>query len=145
MYDTLSNDQYVTVLMSRYGLTQIMTPDPAQPDGSTRLVLTVAALTNGLTTNSLTRSQVLRAIADSDQVSNQEFNRAFVAMQYYGYLRRTPEQAGYDAWLTFLNAHPNDFRTMVNGFLNSIEYYLRFGPSNIDFKKQSVRLSALRK
>jgi hypothetical protein len=50
-----------------------------------------------------------------------------VAMQYYGYLRRTPEDAGYTAWLNYLNAHPTDFRTMVNGFMNSIEYRLRFG------------------
>jgi hypothetical protein len=71
---------------------------------------------------------VFRAIADSDQVFTQEFNKAFVAMQYYGYLRRTPETAGYNAWLNHLNDHPNDFRTMVNGFMNSLEYRLRFGP-----------------
>jgi hypothetical protein len=71
---------------------------------------------------------VLRAIADSDQVFNLEFNQAFVAMQYYGYLRRTPEVGGYEAWLTYLNGHPTDSRTMVNGFMNSAEYRLRFGP-----------------
>ncbi|HUE84317.1 MAG TPA: DUF4214 domain-containing protein, partial [Pyrinomonadaceae bacterium] len=76
----------------------------------------------------LTRAQVLRMIADSDQVFSLEFNQAFVAMQYFGYLRRAPEQAGFDDWLNFLNANPTDFRTMVNGFMNSIEYRLRFGP-----------------
>ena len=49
-------------------------------------------------------------------------------MQYYGYLRRTPDDVGYQAWLAYLNANPTDFRTMVNGFVNSGEYILRFGP-----------------
>ncbi|PWT95802.1 MAG: hypothetical protein C5B55_00775, partial [Blastocatellia bacterium] len=83
--------------------------------------------TNRLNATTLTRAQVVRAIADSDEVFNLEFNQAFVAMQYYGYLRRKPEPAGYNAWLTYLNAHPNDSRTMTNGFLNSPEYKLRFG------------------
>jgi hypothetical protein len=42
---------------------------------------------------------MLRAIADSDEVFQLEFNPAFVAMQYYGYLRRAPEAAGFNAWL----------------------------------------------
>ena len=85
-------------------------------------------LINQLGSGALTRAQVLRAIADSDEVLNLEFNKAFVAMQYYGYLRRTPEDAGYNAWLNYLNTHPTDSRTMVNGFMNSVEYRLRFGP-----------------
>ncbi len=55
------------------------------------------------------------------------YNDAFVLMEYFGYLRRDPETAGFNAWLTYLNAHPTEFRTMVNGFVNSIEYRLRFG------------------
>ena len=81
-----------------------------------------------LSGGTLTRAQVLRAIADSDQVTGLEFYQAFVAMQYFGYLRRAPDTAGYIDWLTYLNAHPNDSRTMVNGFMNSIEYRMRFGP-----------------
>ena len=52
--------------------------------------------------DTLTRAQVLRAIADSDQVVNAEFNQAFIAVQHYGYLRRTPEAPGYQAWLNYL-------------------------------------------
>jgi hypothetical protein len=48
-------------------------------------------------------------------------------MQYYGYLRRTPEAAGYNTWLDYLNAHPEDFREMVRGFVDSTEYRSRFG------------------
>jgi hypothetical protein len=131
IYDGLSNAAYVSMLMGRYNLTQITTPDPANPDGTNKVTLSNTDLTNRLNGvgGSLTRAQVLRAIADSDQVFTSEFNQAFVAMQYYGYLRRTPEPTGYNAWLTFLNANPNDSRTMVNGFMNSPEYRLRFGPN----------------
>ena len=127
-YNGLNNSQYVTTLMGRYSLTTITTPDPAAPDGTTKVTLSSTDLQNRLTAGTLTRAQVLRAIADSDQVFNLEFNGAFVAMQYFGYLRRSPDAAGFNAWLTFLNAHPTDSRTMVNGFMNSTEYRLRFGP-----------------
>jgi len=126
-FGTRTNADYVTALMGRYGLSSITTPDPAAPDGATKLTLSSVDLINRLTAGTLTRAQVLRAIADSDQVGALEFNRAFVAMQYYGYLRRTPETGGYNAWLNYLNAHPTDSRTMVNGFMNSTEYRLRFG------------------
>jgi len=108
-------------------LTQITAPDPANPDGAVKVQLTLTDLTNRLNSNALSRSQVLRAISDSDEVTSAELNRAFVAMQYYGYLRRTPEPAGFQSWLDYLGTHPGDFRTMVNGFLNSQEYRLRFG------------------
>ena len=81
----------------------------------------------GLDAGTLTRAQVLRAIADSDEVAVAEYNSAFVASQYYGYLRRTPEVSGYQAWLKVINEDPNNVRIMVNGFLNSTEYRLRFG------------------
>jgi hypothetical protein len=126
-YGALSNTAYVSALLGRYSLTQITTPDPAQPDGTTKVTLTSADLTTRLTGNTLTRAQVLRAVADSDQVFTLDFNRAFVAMQYYGYLRRTPETGGYNAYLNYMSTHPDDFRTLVNAFMNSLEYRLRFG------------------
>jgi len=128
LYNAMSNTQYVNTLMGRYSLTQITTPDPANPDGTTKVTLTSTDLINRLNGGTLTRAQVLRAIADSDEVFNAEFNQGFVAMQYFGYLRRNPDTAGYNAWLTYLNTHPGDSRTMVNGFMNSSEYRLRFGP-----------------
>ena len=80
-----------------------------------------------LTREVATRAQVLRYIVESEEVDHKEYNGAFVAMQYYGYLRRDPDQAGYDAWLRYLDNNPTDFRTMVSGFINSTEYKLRFG------------------
>lgn len=129
LYTSQSDAAFVSALMARYGLTEITTSDPANPDGTNKVRMTTSDLTSQLQSATLTRAQVLRAIADSDEILNLEFNKAFVAMQYYGYLRRTPEDAGYNAWLNYINAHPTDSRTMVNGFMNSVEYRLRFGPT----------------
>ena len=131
----MSNSTYVTTLMShmgQYNLTSITTPDPANPDGTVKVTLTTNDLINRLNGvgGTLTRAQVLRAIVQSDEVTlNLEAVNAFVASQYYGYLRRTPDTNGFNSWVSYLNAHPSDFRTMVNGFMNSTEYRLRFGPS----------------
>jgi glucose/arabinose dehydrogenase len=132
LYDAKTEQEYVAALLARYGVTQITTPDPQQPDSNTFVTLTQSALVNQLTTGVLTRAQVLRAVVQSREADAAEFNGAFVAMQYYGYLRRTPEAGGYQNWLTYLNTHPGDSRTMVNGFMNSTEYRLRFGdPANV--------------
>jgi hypothetical protein len=127
LYDALGQQAFVDALLGRYSLQQITTEDPATPDGATQVTLTRRQLTDGLVAGSLTRAQVLRALVQSNEVEAAEFNGAFVAMQYYGYLRRTPEEAGYNDWLNYLNAHPGDFRKMVDGFMNSVEYRLRFG------------------
>ncbi len=127
LYNGVTNQQFVDALMGRYNLTQITTPDPANPDGTNKVPFSRADLVNALNASALTRAQVLRAVSDSDEVGAAEFNPAFVAMQYFGYLRRDPEAAGYNAWLNAINANPSDTRTMVNGFMNSTEYRLRFG------------------
>ncbi len=124
---------FVDALLGRYSLTQITAPDPASPDGAVKVTLTRADLINRLTAGTLTRGQVFRAIVQSDEVRVQrEATNAFVASQYYGYLRRTPDTAGFNGWITYLAAHPGDFRTMVNGFVNSVEYRLRFGPDTLN-------------
>jgi pimeloyl-ACP methyl ester carboxylesterase len=131
-YDAMSNAAFVNALMNRYSLQQITTPNPSTPDDTSqaaKVTLTRADLVNRLNGSggTLSRSQIVRAIADSNEVGAAEFNPAFVAMQYFGYLRRDPEAGGYNAWLQTINANPADFRAMVNGFMNSTEYRLRFG------------------
>jgi glucose/arabinose dehydrogenase len=129
-YDPLSNTAFVQTLLDRYGLQQITTPDPQNPEGTTKVTLTRAELINRLGATgaqALTRAQVLRAIVESDEIFAQEYRGAFVAMQYFGYLRRTPEEAGYQDWLRVINQDPNNIRIMINGFMNSTEYRLRFG------------------
>src|SRR5262249_1366668 len=87
-----------------------------------------AALITALDTGEKTRGEVLREIVELNSVSNQFFNRAFVSMQYFGYLRRDPDTVGFNNWLNTLNANPSDFRHMIFGFLFSTEYRQRFGP-----------------
>ena len=82
------------------------------------------------------RSQVLRAVAEDTDLKNAEFNRAFVLMQYFGYLRRNPNASpdsnfdGYNFWLAKLNQFNGDFvaAEMVKAFITSVEYRRRFGP-----------------
>jgi hypothetical protein len=82
----------------------------------------IAALQNG----SMTRAQVLRALAESAEAYAKFYNEAFVVMQYFGYLRRDPDIAYLD-WIKSMNAN-GDYRVMISGFVNSTEYRRRFGP-----------------
>jgi hypothetical protein len=72
---------------------------------------------------------VLRAVAENATLQRQEFNRAFVLAEYFGYLHRDPDTGGFNFWLNKLNASGGDFRQaeMVKAFLSSIEYRQRFG------------------
>lgn len=93
-------------------------------------------LVDSLTTGAMTRAEVLRAVAENQTLTNAEFNRAFVLMQYFGYLRRNPndpqdtDYTGYDFWLTKLDQFNGNYikAEMVKAFISSIEYRQRFGP-----------------
>ncbi|HEV2881589.1 MAG TPA: carboxypeptidase regulatory-like domain-containing protein, partial [Pyrinomonadaceae bacterium] len=130
LYGALTDAAFVNALLNRHELQQITTPDPTNPEGGVKVTWTRAELVGRLGATgagSLSRAQVLRAVVESDEVASAEYNRAFVAMQYYGYLRRSPEEEGYQAWLKVINQDPNNIRIMINGFMNSTEYQLRFG------------------
>ena len=86
------------------------------------------SLIDALNASQMNRGQVLRNIVESQGVANRFFNRAFVSMQYFGYLRRDPDTIGFQNWLDTLNADPSNFRHMIFGFLFSTEYRQRFGP-----------------
>jgi hypothetical protein len=75
------------------------------------------------------RAAALRVVADSQTMRNAELNTAYVLMEYVGYLRRTPDQTGYDFWLTKLNQFNGDAiaAEMVKAFITSTEYRQRFG------------------
>jgi hypothetical protein len=82
------------------------------------------------------RSQVLRAVAEDVDLKAAEFNRAFVLMQYFGYLRRNPNDLpdtsfeGFEFWLGKLNDFNGNYiaAEMVKAFITSDEYIHRFGP-----------------
>ena len=108
-FNGLDNTQYVDTLLSTSGITHLSRDS------------WIAALTNG----SSTRAQVLREIVESTEVYNKYYTQAFVVMQYFGYLRRQPD-ALYLNWIAHLDG-TGDYRSMIHGFMNSIEYRSRFG------------------
>jgi hypothetical protein len=111
-YDGMTNLQYVLALQANAEV------------GITNGGTLITALDNG----QMTRGEVLRNIVENQAVADKFFNRAFVAMQYFGYLRRDPDTIGFQNWLDTLNADPSNFRHMIFGFIFSTEYRQRFGP-----------------
>ena len=81
------------------------------------------------------RAQALRQVAENATLRQREINRAFVLMQYFGYLRRDPDAApdkdhtGYEFWLRKLDQFGGNFvqAEMVRAFITSDEYRERFG------------------
>ena len=84
--------------------------------------------------NVAARGSALRDVAENATLTTQEKNRAFVLMQYFGYMRRDPnggqdtDYTGYDFWLTKLNQFNGNFiaAEMVKAFITSSEYQNRF-------------------
>jgi hypothetical protein len=93
------------------------------------------------------RAAALKSVIESGSVFNKLYNDSFVLMQYYGYLRRNPDDApdfnfsGYDFWLAKMNSFTQpgeDARDqqvaiarvqraeMVKAFIVSGEYRVRF-------------------
>jgi IgA Peptidase M64/Calx-beta domain/Domain of unknown function (DUF4214) len=81
------------------------------------------------------RARGLRRVAENETLKQLEKNKAFVLMQYFGYMRRNPDDpqdtdhTGYDFWLQKLNEHNGNFISaeMVKAFIVSGEYRNRFG------------------
>src|SRR3989449_10359293 len=133
IYDGLNNQQYVDKLFLTTGV---------NATASDR-----AALVNGLNANPATetRASVLQKVVDGIVViaeGNQQFtttygqafynaelNRAFVQLEYFGYMKRDPDDAGYAFWLGKLNQFGGNFvnAEMVLAFISSPEYRARFG------------------
>ena len=88
------------------------------------------------TVDAAARARALRRVAENSTLAQQEFNRAFVLMQYFGYLRRNPNDLpeptldfqGYNFWLNKLNQFNGDYigAEMVRAFITSAEYRHRF-------------------
>ncbi|MGI9068850.1 MAG: DUF4214 domain-containing protein, partial [Pyrinomonadaceae bacterium] len=131
IYDGLNNQQYVDRLFVNTG---------ASPSAAER-----AGLVSGLDGGSETRASVLQKVVDGINVIsegnqqftttygqafyNSEFNRAFVQLEYFGYMKRDPDEGGYAFWLGKLNQFGGNFvnSEMVLAFILSPEYRSRFG------------------
>ena len=133
---TMTRDQFIDQAFARSGAT------PTQQE----LNLARGAYDSGGSLKEK-RAQGLRKVCDSSSVFNAQYNPAFVLMQYFGYLRRNPNNApdndysGYNFWLTKMNqfSQPGEDVTnesvalsrvkraeMVKSFLVSKEYRERF-------------------
>ena len=114
-YNGLNNTSYVDTLLNTAGVT----------------LASRQQMIDGLNARTLTRAQVLRQIAESNEVATKYFNQAYAVMEYFGYLRRQPD-AFYLDWIAYLNGGGPP-AALVTGLLT---------PPNTD-SDSAVRLGAL--
>lgn len=115
VYDHLANDRFVEELIARTGV------------GFSQSERDV--LVNGLAHGTFSRADVLQRIAEDARFVNAKRNEAFVLAEYFGYLRRDPDESGFQFWLNKLNQFNGNFiqAEMVKAFISSDEYRQRFG------------------
>ncbi len=132
---TMSAPQFVDTLFANAGVT------PTQDERDAALTAHGAGGADG-------RARSLRSAADSFSIYNRQYNPAFVLLQYFGYLRRNPDDSpdgdlrGFNFWLGKMNDNSlpgEDVRSdqvalgrvrraeMVKAFIVSQEYRQRFG------------------
>jgi hypothetical protein len=113
-YDSMTNAQFVDTLYASMGVA----PQASERD----------PLVSSLQAGAATRADVLAKLVDNADFSRLERNRAFVLMQYFGYMRRDPDEVGFNFWLGHLEEFNGDFvrAEMVKAFLSSDEYRNRF-------------------
>jgi uncharacterized delta-60 repeat protein len=125
----LTAAQFVDALLANTG-------DPLNPAAGGALSQAERdQLISDLASGAKTRAQVLRALAENDEYRRRQLSRAFVLMQYFGYLRRAPNELpdasfdGYNFWLSKLNEFRGNYieAEMVKAFISSDEYRRRFG------------------
>lgn len=119
---------YVDALFTNVGVT----PTPTERNDA------ISAYGSGDTAG---RAAAMQSVIESGSGYNAMYNPSFVMMEYFGYLRRDPDQSGFNFWLTKVNSVslPNeDMRDdtqalkrvqraeMVRAFIESIEYRGRF-------------------
>src|SRR5437879_8573152 len=123
---SLTPTQFVDLLFFNAGVT----PSPSDRQAAIKEF--------GVATNAgdtAARGRALRDVAENSILQQQEFNRAFVLMQFFGYLRRNPndpqdiDYTGYEFWLNKLNQFNGNFVSaeMVNTLITSVEYRHIFG------------------
>ncbi|HYY94379.1 MAG TPA: hypothetical protein VE713_07660 [Pyrinomonadaceae bacterium] len=117
--------QFVDALFANTGIT------PSATDRNTAIGEFGSATS---TADNAARARALRDVAENPAFAQAEKNRAFVLMQYFGYLKRNPndlpdsDYSGYSFWLSKLDQFGGDFARaeMVKAFISSFEYRARF-------------------
>jgi hypothetical protein len=108
-YDELSNAAYIDALTRTAGV------ELASRDG----------LVSNLENNRVTRADALRAVLESPEARDEFFDRGFITLLYFGYLRRDPEANEVRDWLKVLD-ESKDYRHLIYSFVCSSEYRKRF-------------------
>ena len=124
---SMSPEVFVDALFANAGVT---------PTSSDRAAAVSEFGSASTTSDFAARARALRRVAENSTLIQKESNRAFVLTEYFGYLRRNPNDApdtnfdGYNFWLNKLNQSNGDFvgAEMVKAFIVSREYRQRFGP-----------------
>jgi hypothetical protein len=125
--NTMSPASFVDTLFMRAGVA---------PSAAERTAAINEFGSAGDTSDLAARARALRLVAENSTLAATERTRAFVLMQYFGYLRRNPYDApestrdfqGFNFWLGKLNQFNGDFvnAEMVKAFITSSEYRQRF-------------------
>ena len=113
LYDGKSNDEVVDTLLRNAGLEWTA--------GDRYLLI------KGLDSGTQSRQTALLAVVEDRDFYRREFNTAYVLVQYFGYLRRNPDDApdfdlkGLNFWRDRLDGW-GDYRTISRAFIESTEY-----------------------
>ncbi len=111
---TLTPTEFVNALFTNAGVT----PSPTDRDAA------ISEFSGAGDTAEYGRAgRALRRVAENSTLAQQEFNKAFVLMQYFGYLRRNPNDApeaglnfdGYNFWLGQAESVQRQLRQRRNG------------------------------
>ncbi|MCM2264092.1 MAG: DUF4214 domain-containing protein [Desulfuromonadales bacterium] len=113
LYGALSNEAFVTqVYLNVY---------QRQPDADG-----LAYWTGRLDAGDLTRGGMMAAFASAPEYLELSANDVYVSMTYIGLLLRTPDQGGFNYWLSAMDQGVAG-QQMIAFFLASVEYFARFG------------------
>src|SRR5207249_4027453 len=103
---SISPEVFVDTLFANAGVT------PTSIDRAAAITEFGSAST---TSDAGARARALRRVAENSALIQKESNRAFVLTEYFGYLRRNPNDApdtnfdGYSFWLNKLNQFNGDY------------------------------------
>lgn len=102
-----------------------------QPAQSEKLKLGSEELSRLYDGTNTGRAAILKRVVSEPAAIDVYYNQAFVMVQFFGYLRRDPDENGFNFWVNTLKSKPlrdpGAARSMVCAFLSSTEYQNRFG------------------
>jgi len=131
IYGGLNNTEYVNKLFQTTGITPTSTErqdliDQLDAGAANARASVLFKIVDG--TNTITDGALQFLTPYGHAFYDQQFNPGFVQMEYFGYMKRDPDDGGYAFWLGKLNSFGNWVDAqMVLAFINSPEYRARFG------------------